>query len=177
MTRSQDAKQGQGVKQWQNATRNFVNWPTLELAITFRAHKRAMMTEIEDAFSGPRLCLYTLNCLSFGSFRVSAHESCIQGANHVRGGRSVEIHTCAATEQQTGMVFPIALTSGCDCVDIHRHGYVVVLHFRRLQVTLNGPSGSAVTVAQCLGLQMQGLFRSRRRCRCHDSDGQRRFWT
>ena len=45
----QEVKQGQGAKQWQNATRNFVNWltPSLELAITLRANKCAMMTERE----------------------------------------------------------------------------------------------------------------------------------
>ena len=41
----QAAKQGQGAKQWQNASPNFVNWLTPKLAITFRPHKYAMMRE------------------------------------------------------------------------------------------------------------------------------------
>ena len=49
----------------------FVNLLTPKLAITFRAHKCAMMTERAGAFSGPRcVCtrawlVDTLNCLSF----------------------------------------------------------------------------------------------------------------
>ena len=42
--------------------------------------------ERADAFSGPRLCLYIELFELCGSFRDSAHEPCIKGANHVRGG-------------------------------------------------------------------------------------------
>ena len=45
-----------------------------------------MMTEKADAFSGPELCLYIELFEFCGSFRDLAHESCIKGANHVRGG-------------------------------------------------------------------------------------------
>ena len=44
--------------------------------------------ERADAFSEPRLCWY-IDVFEFcGSFRDSAHESGIKGANHVRGGAS-----------------------------------------------------------------------------------------
>ena len=62
------------------------HWLTLKLTIIFRAHKCAMMTERADAFSGPRLCLHTELFEFCGSFSDLAHESCIKGANHVRGG-------------------------------------------------------------------------------------------
>ena len=61
MTAIAIAKQSKGKMQsiGKNATRNFVNWLAPKLAITFRAHKCAMMTERADAcFSGPRLCGY-----------------------------------------------------------------------------------------------------------------------
>ena len=47
-----------------------------------------MMTERPDACFQNQSCVDTSNCLSFfcGSFRHSAHESCIKGANNVRGG-------------------------------------------------------------------------------------------
>ena len=88
MTAIVKQKQGQGAKQWQKAARIFMNWPAPKLAITFRAHECATMTERADAcFSGPRLCWY-IELFEFfcGSFRDLAHESCIEGANHVRGG-------------------------------------------------------------------------------------------
>ena len=45
-----------------------------------------MMTERANAFSGPRLCL-SIELFQFcGSFSDLAHESCIEGANHLRGG-------------------------------------------------------------------------------------------
>ena len=47
----------------------------------------AMMTESADAcFSGPRLCLYIQFFEFCESFLDSPRESCIKGANHVRGG-------------------------------------------------------------------------------------------
>ena len=49
-----------------------------KLAITFRAHECAMMTERADAcFSGSMLCLYIELFEFCGSFRDLAHESCI----------------------------------------------------------------------------------------------------
>ena len=46
-----------------------------------------MMTERADAcFSRPRLCGYIELFEICGSFLDLAHESCIKGANHARGG-------------------------------------------------------------------------------------------
>ena len=45
-----------------------------------------MVTERADAFSGPRLRLYIELFEFCGSFRDSAHDFCIKGANHATGG-------------------------------------------------------------------------------------------
>ena len=53
----QEAKQGQGAKQWQDAARNFEPWLTPNLATTFRADKCAMMRESRRFFT-TSLCVH-----------------------------------------------------------------------------------------------------------------------
>ena len=71
-----------------NATLKFVNWLAPKLAIIFGAPDvRDDVRESRRLFSESRLCwcieLFEFFC---GSFRDLAHESCIKGANHARGG-------------------------------------------------------------------------------------------